>query len=252
MIVCLFTSDSIAQGKKTKAKTTTQQSTQIIPPPKENKLIMNHFVSDPALSTHLVVTDVDGNGTTIKVEIYDKDGKLQYSKYEILSPFGKLNADPCDYVKQVPMEGTIRVTSQGGRIAGQYWQFYKSAEDFSQNVAIPAGDGIGFEHLVCQHFGSFPNIETFLVIANVGHDKPAVINIKYDTDAGSIVAMERQIIQPGGVVYIEPYKKLQKDMTGVVYIDTEDGAKVTGEYWERVQKQYQIALPVDGLAKERR
>jgi hypothetical protein len=41
-------------------------------------------------------------------------------------------------------------------------------------------------------------------------------------------------------------------MTGVVYIDTEDGAKVTGEYWERVQKQYQIALPVDGLAKERR
>jgi len=256
VVFFIVTAVSNAQTKKSKGKTTTQhstQSTEVTPPPRENKLIINHFVSDPALSTHLVVTDVDGNGTTIKVEIYDRDGKLLYGpKYEILNPFGKFNADPGEYVKQAEMTGTIRISSERGHIAGQYWQFYKSSEDYNQNVAIPAGDGNGFEQLVCQHFGSFPNIETYLVIANVQQDKPAIINIKYYTDAGSIVAADRQIIQPNGVIYIEPYKKLQKEMTGVVYIETEGGAKVTGEYWERVQKQYQIALPLDGLAKQRK
>lgn len=252
MMLLLATNTGEAQAKKPKPKATATQTTQPVPT-KENKLVINHFVSDPALSTHLVVTDIDGNGTSIKVEIYDQDGKLIYGpKFEILNPFGKFNADPSEYVKQAPMTGTIRVLSQGGRVAGQYWQFYKSAEDFNQNVAIPAGDGNGFEQLVCQHFGSISGIESYLVIANVGKEKPAVINIKYYTDAGSIVATDRQIIQPNGVIHLEPYKKLQKEMTGVVYIETEQGAKVTGEYWERVQKQYQIALPLEGLAKQRR
>ena len=115
------------------------------------KLIVNHFVSDPeAFETHLVITDVDGVGPNIKVSLFNEDGRLVYEQFETLHAFGKLNYNPVDYLQkyqhgfnQKPIfRGTIRIESQGGAIAGQYWQFSKNAENSFMNIAIPTANGI--------------------------------------------------------------------------------------------------------------
>jgi hypothetical protein len=242
--------DMYAQ-KKTTTKTTTTKATT---PASKPRLIINHFVSDPdEIEPILVVTDVDGVGPIIRINVYDADGKLQYDKSEVLSPFGKINVNAGEYVKHAKMNGTIRIESNGGKIAGQYWQFYKGEDKGYKDVAMPAGDGTGFTKLIVQHFVSHPGVvESYLVVANAEKDKPTVINVKYYDDQGKIAGTERKIVQPNGKIIFEPAKGVNKQMTGVAYIETEGGNKITGEYWQNEEgKKYQIVLPLEGITKTR-
>ncbi len=153
--------------KKTKETTKVEEVKEVLPVTKESYLIINRFVSDPNLETHLVVTDAEGVGVKIRVQIYDEDGNLKYDKYEILNPFGKINIDPHGCVNGEKMIGSIRVFSEEGKIVGQYWQFYKGKNMGYKNTAIPAADGKGFTKILCQHFVSDPTIEAYIVVSNV-------------------------------------------------------------------------------------
>jgi len=219
---------------------------------KESSLIINRFVSDPELRTYLVVTDAEGVGVKIRIQIYDEDGRLKYDKYEILNPFGKINIDPSLCVNNEKMNGSIRVFSEEGKIVGQYWQFYKKLELGYKNTAIAAADGKGFTKILCQHFVSDPSIETYIVVSNVEKDKPAVVNIKYYDNNGAIISIQRKVIQPNGCISAEPFKDTNVKTTGVAVVDSEMGIKITGEYWQCAPSEnYQIALPMEGITRYR-
>jgi hypothetical protein len=219
---------------------------------KETFLIINRFVSDSELETHLVVTDAEGVGVKIRIQIYDEDGTLKYDKYETLNPFAKINIDPHHCVNGEKMVGNIRVFTEDGRIVGQYWQFYKTLELGYKNIAITATDGKGFTKILCQHFVSDPDVETYIVVSNVEKDKPAVVNVKYYDNNGSIISIERKVIQPNGSIYVEPYKDIKSVINGVVVVESEMGVKITGDYWQHApNEKYQVALQMEGITRYR-
>jgi hypothetical protein len=219
---------------------------------KETFLIINRFVSDPDLQTHLVVTDVEGVGVKIRIQIHDEDGKLKYDRYEVLSPFGKINIDPHHCVNGEKMIGNIRIFTDEGRIVGQYWQFYKTPELGYKNIAIAATDGKGFTKVLCQHFVSDPNVETYIIVSNIEKDKPAVVNVKYYNNDGSIISIQRKVIQPNGSIYVEPYKDIKMVVNGVAVVESEMGIKITGDYWQHSpSEKYHVALQMEGITRYR-
>jgi hypothetical protein len=260
IIVTLFCwSDFCTAQTRTKQRRTTERKVEEVvvvnepePSTKETFLIINRFVSDPELETHLVVTDAEGLGVKIRIQIYDEDGKLKYDKYEVLSPFGKVNIDPHHCINGEKMVGNIRVFTDEGKIVGQYWQFYKTPELGYKNIAIAAADGKGFTKVLCQHFVSDPNVETYIVVSNIESDKPAVVNVKYYDNDGSIISIKRKVIQPNGSIYVEPYKDIETVINGVAVVESEMGIKITGDYWQHAPaEKYQVALQMEGITRYR-
>ena len=252
LLFLLFSIESSAQKKKKKTTQPTQaeQSQQITPVSKEHSLIINRFVSDPKLSTYLVVTDADGVGAKVRIQIYDEDGKLRYDKYEILHPYGKINLNPNKLINNELMTGSIRVFTEDGKIVGQYWQFYNEPALGYKNIAISASEGKGYTKILCQHFVSDPNVETFIVVSNIEKDKPTVINVKYYDNEGAIIVVQRKVIQPNGCISIEPFKDVGKQINGVAVVESEMDCRITGEYWQLSNNEkYQIALPLEGITK---
>jgi len=249
-------SNASAQSKrkqKSRPLGQTQQSAKAEPAKQAvHRLIVNSFISDPELETHLVITDLDGASPTVHIQFYDENGVLLYDKYELLNAFGKINYDIYKVLGERKAAGTIRVESATGRIVGQYWQFYRDINKAQFDVALPASNGDGYTKLLCQHFGSVPDINSWLVIANAERDKPTVVNIKFYDDAGTIITMLRKVINPNGNIRIPIYETLKTTQLGVIYVDAEEDHHITGEYWERSDtKGFQIALPMDGTSKTR-
>lgn len=225
-------------------------------------LVINRFVSDPDnIETHVVVSDVDGVGPNIKISIYNEEGRLVYERYETLNAFGKINYNPLTYLNayqhgynQKPVfSGTVRIESDGGNIAGQYWEKYRTTEKSYMNIAVPAADGKGYDKLICQHFVSDKTVDSRIIISNVDPVLSVNVDVKFYSDNGGLVGTEKRTIQPNGVTSIAPHKSLRGvQMTGTAYIVVSGAGKITGEYWQAVEKEkYQIALPLEGVAKIR-
>jgi hypothetical protein len=253
MIILFSIPDQPAFGQKKKKKivqpVTTEQN-QPVPVLKDSYLIINRFVSDPKLSTYLVITDAEGVGAKVRIQIYNEDGKLRYDKYEILNPFGKMNLNPFKLVNGEQMIGSIRAFSEDGKIVGQYWQFYNEQDQGYKNVAIAAADGKGYTKILCQHFVSDPSIESFIMVSNVEKEKPTVINVKYYDNDGAIITIQRKVLQPNGCLSIEPFKDINKTINGVAVVESEMDTKIAGEYWQlSVKEKYQVALPMEGITR---
>ena len=225
-------------------------------------LVINRFLSNPGnIETHVVISDVDGVGPNLKISIYNEDGKLVYERYETLKAFGKLNYNPLEYLtayqhgyNQNPkFRGTVRVESDGGNIAGQYWEFRKSAEESYMNIAVPASAGEGYDKLVCQHFVSDRGIDASIVISNTESMRPVTIDAKFYSDNGGLVAVEKRVINPNGITVIDPFKATRGlSMTGTAYIVVVGAGKVAGEYWQAsIREKYQVALPLEGVTNIR-
>jgi outer membrane protein OmpA-like peptidoglycan-associated protein len=212
------------------------------------QLIINHFVSDPAIvEGHLVVSDVAGKGGSINVAVFNEAGNLMGKAAETIPAGGKLNINAEKYVQGKTMVGTMRITSTTD-VAGQYWQFYKDAKLGWKNIAVPAAVGPGATKLVCQHFVADPAIESYIVVADAEGTGPTVY-VEFYNDAGELAGQTKIAIPKFGKFSIQPYDLVgSKKMTGVAYIQTE-GGKITGEYWQVSEKEkYQIAHAMQGSA----
>jgi outer membrane protein OmpA-like peptidoglycan-associated protein len=212
------------------------------------QLIINHFVSDPAvIEGHLVVTDIEGKGGTINVAVFDEQGSLAGKATESIPAGGKLNINADKYVLGKKMVGTMRITSTAA-VAGQYWQFYKDAASGWKNIAVPAAAGPGATKLVCQHFVADPAVESYLVVADAEGTGPTVY-VEFYSDQGELAGQTKIDIPKFGKFSIQPFALVgNKKMTGVAYIQTE-GGKITGEYWQVSEREkYQVAHAMQGGA----
>ncbi len=212
------------------------------------QLIVNHFVSDPAIvEGHLVVSDVEGKGGTINVSVFDENGNVVGKAVETIPPGGKLNVNSDKYVLGKTMVGTMRITSTTN-VAGQYWQFYKDPALGWKNIAVPAAVGPGSTKLVCQHFVADPAIESYIVVADAEGTGPTVY-VEFYSDQGELAGQTKVDIPKFGKFSIQPLALVgNKKMTGVAFIQTE-GGKITGEYWQVSKREkYQIAHALQGGA----
>jgi outer membrane protein OmpA-like peptidoglycan-associated protein len=212
------------------------------------QLIINHFVSDPEIiEGHLVVSDVEGRGGAINVNVYDEKGNLVGKAEETIPAGGKLNVNAEKYVRGNKMVGTLRILSTTN-VAGQYWQFYKKPAMGWKNIAVPAAVGPGATKLVCQHFVADPAIESYIVVADAEGTGPTVY-VEFYNDQGELAGQHKVTIPKNGKFSIQPLNLVGgKKMTGVAYIQTE-GGKITGEYWQVSEKEkYQVAHAMQGSA----
>lgn len=226
------------------------------------KLIINNFSSDPEnIETHVVISDVDGIGPNVHVALYSDDGRLIYERYERLNAFGKLNYDPVTYLNayqhgfnQKPtFHGTLRIESDGGNLIGQYWEMHKDKDNAFRNIAVPASNGEGYDKLVCQHFVSDKSVTSRIIISSAENDRPVTVNVKFFSDNGGMVASDKYIVPINGIVSIDPFKATKgARMTGTAYVVVVGAGSITGEYWQSSEtEKYQLALPLEGVAKIR-
>ncbi|MDT8323901.1 MAG: hypothetical protein RRA94_07325 [Bacteroidota bacterium] len=211
-----------------------------------DKYIINHFVNDPdVIEAYLVVTDVQGQGPIVTLQFFDNDGKLLGEGKELLQPYGKLNLNPGKYVKSVA-NGTIHITSKGGNVVAEYWQFYKDAKESWKNTTTVGQEAVGYAKLVCPHYVSDPDVEVYLVLANTDA-QDVVVNVRFHDDNGREVGKARQLVKANGKAVIQPWEVIKNKATGVAFIST-DGGRVTADYWQAEKaRSYQITAPVAGI-----
>jgi hypothetical protein len=225
--LCVYASGLFAQGGK--------------------NFIINHFVSDPSvIESHLVITDVEGQGPSVSMKFYDNEGRQIGEGKELVQPFGKLNLNPGKYVKNQVMNGTIHISSSGGNIVAEYWQFYKKNNEAWQNTTTVGFMAPGFAQLVCPHYVADKDVDAYLVLAaSSGQDATAVV--KFYDDNGREVGSTRQLVKANGKLILKPTDYVKSQVTGVAHISA-TGGKITGEYWQaQKSKQYQTAVPMGGL-----
>jgi len=213
-----------------------------------DQLVINHFVSDPdQYLNHLVITDVEGAGPVVNVLMYDQSGDLLDQHYYFLPLFGKVNYNPADRIGNKKFTGSIRILSDGGNVAAQYWQVYKDRQKSGFNTAIPAADGEGSTALLVQHFVSDPNIDAKLILVNPSSDTTATVAVTFYLDRGKQLTRDRHKIPPNGSVILDPFKENEGLIkTGVAYCEVLKGEKITGEYWQASNGEgYQISLPME-------
>lgn len=212
------------------------------------ELVINHFVSDPKIiEGHIVIADVGGAGSVVTLKFYDDKGNLMGNGKETLPSNGKLNLNPEKYVKGTVMTGTVHISATSN-VTGQYWQFYKKATDGWRNIAVPAAAKPGYTKLVCQHFVSDPEVETYIVIADASGQGGSAY-LEFYSDKGELAGQQVVNVPPNGKYSVQPYNFVgRKKMTGTAHIQT-DGNLITGEYWQVTEKgKYQVAHMMQGAA----
>jgi hypothetical protein len=217
-----------------------------------DQLVVNYFDSDPAeYETHLVITDVEGSGSVVNVLVYDSDGTLLDQQSYFLPIFGKVNYNPADRLQKRVFRGTIRIVSDGGNVAAQYWQFYRKPERMPFNTAIPVSDGEGAQAVLVQHFVADPAIDAKIVLANPASDSAVTVAVTFYLDQGKQLSKNRYRIPANGSIVIRPYEANEGLVrTGLAYCEVQSTGKITGEYWQLSEKEtYQVALPLETIPK---
>ena len=227
VVLCLYAAGASAQGGKS--------------------FVINHFVSDPnVVESHLVITDVEGQGPSVTIKLYNNEGRQIGEGKEVLQPFGKLNLNPGKYVSNQVVNGTIHISSSGGNIVAEYWQFYRKSSESWKNTTTTGFEGTGFSKLVCPHYVADKGVEAYLVIAS-SNGQDATVNVKFYDDNGREVGNTRQTVKANGKLILKPTDYVSTQMTGVAHLSA-SGGKVTGEYWQAQEsKEYQTAVPMGGM-----
>jgi hypothetical protein len=221
-----------------------------------DQLVVNLFESDPAvLEPHLTITDVEGSGPVVNVQLFDEYGRLLDQEAFTLGIFGKANYNPAERLTEKRFRGSIRINADGGNVAAQYWKFHRDPALTVYNTAIPVADGAGAEALLCQHFVADPDprIRTRLVLVNPGTDTVRVA-ITFYKDTGKQLSRDKYRIAPNALLEINPVEANEGcTSTGLVYCEVLGAGRITGEYWQTVEhEQYQVSLPLEVIPKRAR
>jgi hypothetical protein len=220
-----------------------------------NQLVVNYFDADPDMyETHLVITDVEGSGSVVNVLVYDAEGRLTDDQSYVLPIFGKVNYNPADRLPGRRFRGTVRIFSDGGNVAAQYWQFFRDPRKTCFNTAIPVSDGEGTAALLCQHFVSDGPIRARLYLTNPSLDSTVTVAVTFYLDRGKQLSRDRYRIAPNASISIDPFEANEGLVrTGLAYCEVLGGGKITGEYWQlHPEEEYQISLPLDVIPKRAR
>lgn len=211
------------------------------------EFIINHFVADNnEIESHLVITDVDGQGPTVTIKFYNAEGAMLGQGTELLPKFGKLNLNPAKYVGKKAM-GTIHIASSSGNIVAEYWQFYAKASREWENTSAIGYAKPGYKKLVCPHFvADKAAVESYLVLAN-SNNQDVTATITFYGDDGRELGNARKLVKANGNLILAPSDVVKVQATGVAHI-TAEGGRLTGEYWQKESaKSYQRVVPMGGL-----
>ncbi len=109
-------------------------------------LFVQHLVSDPQVTSVIFVSDTREKGSVpVDIEFLDEGGGLMGKTSNVIPSGGTLVLKPHDVLKKKTVGGA-RITTRGGPIVGEYWQFvsgkFKNAETGKEEkinycVAVP-------------------------------------------------------------------------------------------------------------------
>ncbi len=214
------------------------------------RVVINHFVSDPAQNTALYVTDTDGKAPDVTVNFYDEEGNIVGQKKMTLPQNGTAVLKPIDVVKRKTV-GNVRIESTGGNIVAEYWQVIKS-EDISYSVAVPSHPAYGWHELIVQHYVSDPDVNSVIFLTNP-QDSPADVTLKFHDESGSLVREYTQRIASNANATIKAFDVVKRKVYGNVHISS-PAIAIVGEYWQKVdtkvegkEVEYVVAVPLQSV-----
>ncbi len=87
-----------------------------------DKLIVQHFVSDPEVRSVIYISESAGRESVpVTIEFYDRSSNLLSKVSKTIAPNGTIALKPHDVLKR-KVVGTAYITTGGGPIVGEYWQ----------------------------------------------------------------------------------------------------------------------------------
>lgn len=218
------------------------------------KLVLNHFVSDPAQTTRIYVTDFEGAAPEVTVTFYSEAGDIIGQRRVQVPRNGTVPMNPHDIVQRRAV-GNVRIDGKGSHVACEYWQIIET-DDFSYSVAVPGQPAKGHNNLVVQHFVSDPGLNTIIFLTNPNEGQSANVTLEFHSEGGEVLARTERTIGPNATLVLKPHDVLKKLAYGNVHIKA-SGATVTGEYWQLVdvkrkdektgktkEEKYAVAVPL--------
>jgi hypothetical protein len=103
------------------------------------KLIVQHFVSDPEVTSVIYVTNPQNSAADVSFAFHDNDGNIVRSVTKTIPSNGSINLKPFDEVKR-KMYGNVHISSPGVPVVGEYWQLVDTEVDDKEVkyvVAVP-------------------------------------------------------------------------------------------------------------------
>jgi hypothetical protein len=84
-------------------------------------LVLQHFVSDPALTCRIFLTNPSDAQTSVRLEFNDAGGNLLGDSSGTLGPNATMRVDPHQVLGKKTY-GNVHITVSGPGIVGEYWQ----------------------------------------------------------------------------------------------------------------------------------
>lgn len=142
-------------------------------------LFIQHLVSDPNVTSVIFVSDTRNEGSVpIDIELFDESGGMMAKTDEVIPSGGTVAIRPHDILRKKTV-GSARITTRGGPIVGEYWQFvsgkFKDPETGKEEkinycVAVP----------------SLGRVDTPLNIIDWPDKMELVIPVHFDVDSDEI------------------------------------------------------------------
>jgi hypothetical protein len=103
------------------------------------KLIVQHYVSDPEVTSVIYLTNPQESAADVTLEFHDNGGNIVRSVTQSIPSNGSINLKPYDVVKR-KVYGNVHISSPGVPVTGEYWQLVDTKVDGKEVryvVAVP-------------------------------------------------------------------------------------------------------------------
>jgi len=197
-----------------------------------DRLLVQHFVSDPDLTSNIYISDTRGKGDIpVEIAFFDESSNLLSKINRTIPSNGSLTIKPWS-VLQKKVVGSAHITTKGGPIVGEYWQIVsgkfedpKKGKKRFMNYAVAVSlDGI---------------IDTPLKIVETPTEIRLTLEVHFDVDKADIRDVDKPNLE-------EASKIIKRYFSDGEVVMVEGHTDETGEADYNLKLSQQRANTVEG------
>jgi hypothetical protein len=168
--------------------------------------------------TLLLITDLSGSDSDVRISLYDDAGREVSILHKSLLRNGKIKIDVESYLQSA---GTIVVESSNQQIVGEYWQMDESGAMFMLPLQSP-----GEEKRYFVNCFRFPSCGSNLLVLSDPYGSGPLVQMEFYSMAGELIGIARKLLRPHGTLAFEVNEYAPWDILGKVSVRSFRGSIV--------------------------